>query len=89
MNTRFPLLSVVSKIMRFVGGLLVLAGLYYFIYEGLIEPRLPGHHFDPDDLVELLCGIAGVVVGFGTVAAGELIGVLFAIEENTRGQSGA
>jgi hypothetical protein len=64
--------------------LVVLVGLYFAVYEGMIEPILPGHHFGSGDAMELGGGLLGVIAGLGSVALGEIIGVLFAIEANTR-----
>ena len=84
MNNKFPVLSFVSVVYRIFGFLLLIASLYYFLYEGIVEPRLPNHHFGETDLVELLGGLLGCIVSLGLVATGEVIGVLFAIEKNTR-----
>ncbi len=83
-NERFPLLSVVSMCMRLAGGLVILVGLYYAAYEGVLEPNLPNHTFTQNDAMQLAGGLLLIVVGLATVALGEIIGVLFAIEENTR-----
>lgn len=84
MNNKFPVLSFVSVVYRIFGFLLLLASLYYVLYEGIIEPRLPNHCFADTDLFELLGGLIGCIVSLGLVATGEVIGVLFAIEKNTR-----
>ena len=84
MNNKFPVLSFVSVVYRIFGFLLLIASLYYFLYEGIVEPRLPNHHFGETDLVELLGGLLGCIISLGLVATGEIIGVLFAIEKNTR-----
>lgn len=84
MNNKFPVLSFVSIVYRIFGFLLLIASLYYFLYEGIVEPRLPNHCFADTDLFELLGGLLGCIVSLGLVATGEIIGVLFAIEKNTR-----
>lgn len=84
MNNKFPVLSFVSVVYRIFGFLLLIASLYYFLYEGIVEPRLPNHCFADTDLFELLGGLLGCIVSLGLVATGEVIGVLFAIEKNTR-----
>jgi len=84
MNDKFPLLSAISAILRIAGFLLLLPALYYFVYGGIIEPNLPGHGFGQEDLFQLLGGLLGCIIGLGVVAAGEIIGVLFSIEKNTR-----
>lgn len=87
MNSRFPLLSFVSLVMRFVGWTLVLVGSYFGVWEGMIEPNLPNHRFTiPGDLEQLLGGVLALWFGLVAVVMGEVIGVLFAIEANTRPQ---
>ena len=84
MNSKFPVLSIVSILIRIIGWLSVLAGLYYCVYQGIIEPNQEGHTFGSQDQIELLSGLVGAFGGLITVAIGEAIGVLFAIEKNTR-----
>jgi hypothetical protein len=84
MNKKFPILSIISIIFRIFGWITVLVGIYYFIYQGIIEPNLEGHSFGPQDTVELYSGICAILGGLLSVAFGEVIHVLFAIEENTR-----
>jgi len=84
MNERFPILSLISIILRIIGWIGVLGGLYYFGYEGIIEPNLEGHSFDGKDSMQIIQGLLGIFGGIIAVAFGELIKVLFAIEENTR-----
>lgn len=84
MNKRFPVLSTVSALLRVVGWLLVVGGVLYAAYEGIIEPNLPNHWFGGQDLLQLVSGLGLGLTGPLTVAFSEIIGVLFAIEENTR-----
>ncbi len=84
MNTRFPVLSFISSLLRLIGWMAVLIGAAYGGYQGIIEPNQPSHAFTPSDLMELGGGVAAIVVGLIIAATGESIGVLFAIEENTR-----
>lgn len=84
MNKRFPILSIVSLILRIVGGIAVVMGLLFAIIAGIIEPLLPGHAFGQGDGREILLGIITVFSGLLWIAFGEIIGVLFAIEKNTR-----
>ncbi len=85
MNSRFPVLSTISGILRFAGWV-VTAGavLYGLLYQGLILPNQPRYHFDTGNAVAIASAVLGAVIGLITVAFGETIGVLFAIEENTR-----
>ncbi|MCB1245052.1 MAG: hypothetical protein KDN04_20205 [Verrucomicrobiae bacterium] len=84
MNDKFPLLSIISGLLRVFGFLLLLVSLYYSIWEGFVEPNLPGHNFTQIDLIQLLGGLFGSLFGLVAIASGEVIAVLFAIEKNTR-----
>ncbi len=84
MNKKFPVLSVVSALLGAIGWVIVLCGAVFAVYEGLIEPSQPGHSFGGGDLVEIVIGLALVLAGLFAVGVSEIIGVLFAIEENTR-----
>ncbi|MCH7959710.1 MAG: hypothetical protein IID08_06250 [Candidatus Hydrogenedentes bacterium] len=84
MNEKFPVLSTVSSILKLVGWFGVFAGALYAVYEGVIEPFLPEHMFGGEDFLQLVVGCGVGVIGLITVAFSEVIGVLFAIEENTR-----
>lgn len=85
MNTKFPVLSFVSSVLRFFGWSFAIVGLLYGGWNGVIEPNLPEHFFNASSNgVKLVGGIVGMFFGIITIAIGELIGVLFAIEENTR-----
>lgn len=84
MSSRFPLLSFVSSMLKIFGCVLIVVGLYYGLWEGIIEPNQPQHRFEMDDLVQLFGGALSLWCGIVAVAFGEVIGVLFAIEENTR-----
>ena len=90
MNPRFPVLSFVAVLFRVIGALLVLTGVGYFCYFKFINPH--GLQFlssqysqrPPDTTILLITGALPVLLGLGVVAFGEIIGVLFAIEANTR-----
>ena len=84
MNKKFPVLSVVSIILRGFGWLAVIIGLYCLTYYGLIEPNRAGHSFGPGNRTEILQGVILSFSGLIVAVFGEIIGVLFAIEENTR-----
>jgi len=51
---------------------------------GIFEPMQAGHHFGLDDIAAISLGFLLVLVGLITVAVSEVVGVLFAIENNTR-----
>ncbi len=84
MNKRFPVLSTVSSLLRVVGWIVAVVGVIYAGYEGIFEPMLPRHSFSGQNLVELITGLVLGLFGLLTVAFSEVVGVLFAIEENTR-----
>jgi len=84
MNERFPVLSTVSNLLRVIGWIVAIAGAIYAGYEGIFETTLPGHSFGGQDLLQLISGVVLGLFGLLTVAFSEVIGVLFAIEENTR-----
>lgn len=84
MNMRFPVLSIISILIRIFGWLILLAGLAYAIAQGIIEPNLEGHTFRQEDQIQLGGGIFASLFGLFFVAIGEVVGVLFSIEANTR-----
>lgn len=84
MNKRFPVLSMVSILLKVFGWVVVVAGILYGAYEGVIEPIQPGHRFVNEDALQLMSGLVLSLIGLLTVAFSEVIGVLIAIEENTR-----
>ena len=73
-----------SRFLRAIGWAAVAGGLLYAVVAGLIEPSLPNHTFGPSDTTDLLVGSVTTVVGLLFASLGELIGVAFAIEANTR-----
>lgn len=77
MNNRFPLLTFISGLLRFFGSCVVLCGVVVGIYGFSERASIP--------LALCLPGAALlVIVGLLAIAFGELIGVFFAIEDNTR-----
>ena len=84
MNEKFPVLSFISIVLKIVGWIVVIPGVYFALYQGIIEPNQPGHHFATGDFIELGMGCLLTLFGLAAAALGEIIGVLFAIELNTR-----
>ena len=87
MNTAnpFPVLTLLSRLLRGLGWAIAAAGALYALTAGIIEPMLPNHRFDMgSDGFDLAVGVGIAVLGIGLVAYGELVGVAFAIEANTR-----
>jgi hypothetical protein len=70
MNSRFPILSTLSKILMFFGALSFIIGV------GLI-------FFGPDFIVKFF-GFLSIVLAVLLCVIGEIIGVAFAIEDNTK-----
>lgn len=76
LNKRFPVLSLASIILRLIGALMFIGGVLGFIasYAGRQSPNA----------IDLLISAAVAIVGLILVVMGEMIGVAFAIEANTR-----
>jgi len=75
----FPVLTFVSALLKLLGWITVLAG------SALVITGVQGDGmFGIYGPMAFLIGIGGLGFGFGAVALGESIGVLFAIEANTR-----
>lgn len=79
--SKFPVLTAVSGVMRFLGWLLIVLGVAAMAYGLLGSSRFGA--FGGFELV-VIGGVFGILNGLFVVAAGESIGVLFAIEANTR-----
>ena len=63
--------------------------VYFAIFQSFIEPDQIGKYFGNldflnRDLLNILTGIPLIIAGLMCAAFGEIIGVLFAIEKNTR-----
>ncbi|MBI4822953.1 MAG: hypothetical protein HY805_01820 [Nitrospirae bacterium] len=52
-----------SDALKVMGFVIIATGLYFGVYDGLIEPNLPGHHFDSGDKMELILGGSLVYLG--------------------------
>jgi hypothetical protein len=81
MNRRFPVLSVISVLMRVIGWLHLLPGLLFWLVIIVRYFTSSGAGVRPLDIA---AGAFATVFGLLLVAAGESIGVFFAIEDNTR-----
>lgn len=75
----FPVLSFVSQLLKVLGWIVVVVGLI-----GAISGLAMGQSFFGGRLASALPGLSAAVTGLVVVAVGESIGVLFAIEANTR-----
>lgn len=77
-NHYFPVLSVISILLRVLGWFSVISGvLSLFIVLSLVIG-------DSEKGIFLISSAVSVLSGLVAVAIGEVIGVLFAIEANTR-----
>jgi hypothetical protein len=80
MNRRFPLLSIISKLLSIVGWLLLVLGGLRFTLSLIALVTSAGGFSGP----ALLIGGGVALAGLAAIGAGESIGVFFAIEDNTR-----
>jgi hypothetical protein len=100
MNKRFPVLSIISILLRVAGWILTIVSAVLIVNAGLglfsamtasyasngllsLEPLL-GPIAVGIAILWFATAVFGVVLGLITVAFGEIIGVIFAIEDNTR-----
>jgi hypothetical protein len=81
MNRRFPLLSLVSVVMRVIGWLYLLPALFIWL---LVIISYFRHGPAGVETTAVAAAAFATVCGLLLVAAGESIGVLFSIEDNTR-----
>lgn len=87
-NEKFPVLSTIAKILWIIGIIIVIVGVLYFGAELIEFAKLskPGAEWEwtPQDVMRLVGGTISIISGVFTMAMAEMIGVLFAIEKNTR-----
>ncbi len=86
-NQRFPVLSSIAMIL-WIGGLLLVIGgglkLGSDIAESIKIHAQTGAKWTASEGLAILAGVGTLVWGLLTMASAEVIGVLFAIEKNTR-----
>ena len=56
-------MSATSTILKILSMLIVLVGLYFGVYEGILEPMQPGHSFSTQDKIELVAGFCVIFLG--------------------------
>ncbi len=78
LNSRFPVLSFISLLLRVIGWIVVVVGIWIILKDA--SNWKDGHYF----VRSIMSGGVPTLTGVAFVAIGEIIGVLFAIEENTR-----
>ena len=87
-NERFPVLSTIAKILWILGIIMAIIGVLYFGAELIEFAKMskPGAEWDwtPKDIMRIAAGTISIISGVFTMAIAEIIGVLFAIEKNTR-----
>ena len=88
-NMRFPVLSILAKIIFIVGIIVLLIGLFSGVKELIEFSKLSGQQnvnwsFEAKDYILMASFIFNTLGGLVTMAIAEIIGVLFAIELNTR-----
>jgi TctA family transporter len=88
-NMRFPVLSMLAKIIFIVGVLALLIGLFSGVKEFIEFTKLSGQQnsnwsFETKDYIYIASFIFNTITGLVVMAVAEIIGVLFAIEFNTR-----
>lgn len=83
MNSRFPVLSVFSVVLRVLGWLVLAGGIISSLIQiADLMKCLPNNC--SVNIPWLIQNVALLVMGAITVVIGEAIGVVFAIEGNTR-----
>lgn len=82
MNRRFPMLAFFSFVLRIVGWLVFAGGVISSVRQGAaLAQCLPNCQVN---IPWLLQNVALLVMGSITIVIGEIVGVAFAIECNTR-----
>lgn len=79
----FPILTLISLLLRICGWILIVFGVI-FMFKTILGTMGPHQYWGQEDTMKLMANIALITLGLITVAIGELIGVAFAIEKNTR-----
>ncbi|MCD4675042.1 MAG: hypothetical protein K8S18_03485 [Desulfobacula sp.] len=80
MNSRFPILSIFSIVLRVLGWLILAGGVIFSLKQGIaLAQCLPKCSVN---IPWLLQNIALLVTGCFTIVSGEIIGVVFSIENN-------
>jgi len=88
-NMRFPVLSILAKIIFIVGIIVLLIGLFSGVKVLIEFSKLSGQpnanwSFEAKDYILMGSFVLNTIGGLVTMAISEIIGVLFAIELNTR-----
>jgi hypothetical protein len=83
MQSRFPMLSLVTGVLK-VTGWILLAVAAIGLLMSLVDATKTGHTFNVGDMAQVGMSSWGIVSALGVVAFSEVIGVVLAIEANTR-----
>jgi len=88
MNARFPVLSILSLLLRLIGGIDIVASVAIAVVltnQAFFSGNQPiGPYTMLITMASILGAVFSAIFGLVLVAIGETIGVLFAIESNTR-----
>jgi len=84
MNKEFPISSFLSRLLKTVGFLLLVIGIYFALYQGITESMIGKHGFSGGDVMELGGGMAALFFGMLSMLIAETVKVMLAIELNTR-----
>lgn len=87
-NERFPVLSFIAKVLWSLGLLIAIIGVIFLGAEIIeyLKMSKPDSEWvwSAKDVIKLAIGTICTPLGLITMAIAEIIGVLFAIEKNTR-----
>lgn len=88
-NERFPVLSIVAKILFILGCVILVLGLVSGLFEFIevvkfLQTEGGEWYWERKDIVSIIIFLTCIPTGLVNMAIAEIIGVLFAIEKNTR-----
>lgn len=88
-NERFPVLSIVSKILFTLGCMILAVGLIVGFFELIefvkfLQTEGGEWYWGQKDIIQIVVFVICIPGGLITMAIAEVIGILFAIEKNTR-----
>jgi len=86
-NQRFPVLSTIAIILWIAGLVIGVVGAFNFgadALKAIQSHALEKREWAPGQILALVASFGILVYGLATMAGAEIIGVLFAIEKNTR-----
>ncbi|HAR65040.1 MAG TPA: hypothetical protein DCR55_02345 [Lentisphaeria bacterium] len=84
MNSKFLILSLISLLLKILGWLIICLGAYVAIAHGLLAQEPQVTLVGESSVLSIGAGSFLILTGLLSAAFGEIIGVLFSIELNTR-----